>query len=397
MLTINGPRRFNLTGKFNATTMLTEAERGVLQTAENIPTITGDSDPARFRSLIDSSREYSLNGAWSTGIGEGANAASLTISSMVDRSDSRGLNGLDTVTLVGPGPGFATAQRSVADPLTRTTHVTSFSSGLAFNKPISGWQLTATVDGAYSDTRTNSDQPRDLRALVAAAKAGALEVGGSLPALARGGVERAHTQDYSLGSLLTIAGRPFRLPAGDASLTLKAGFAYTRSDNSDTQTAMPTSLDRGDASAGVNLALPLTSRKNGVLGTAGDVSLNFSAGFDRLSDFGTLTDWSAGLTWAPTEKLQFQASYIVNQAAPSLNQLGNPTQFSFNVPVFDSHQRPDRAGHGDQRRQPGAQARDAARSSSCRPTGICRSSRTPILSSNTSAIGQATSPAASRC
>lgn len=33
--------------------------------------------------------------------------------------------------------------------------------------------------------------------------------------------------------------------------------------------------------------------------------------------------------------MNLQASYIVNQAAPSLNQLGNPTQFAFNVPVYD--------------------------------------------------------------
>ncbi|MBW8752629.1 MAG: TonB-dependent receptor [Sphingomonadales bacterium] len=335
MVAINGPRRLNLTGKFNGTTMLTEAERGVKQTAANLPTVAGDPDPAQFRSLIDSSREYSLNGTWSTAFGKGADAAALTINGTVDRTDSHGFNGLDTVTLTGPGPNGPTAQRSLPDPLAHTTHATTFSGGLTFNKPVSGWQLTATLDGSYSDTTTDSDLPRDLSALVAAARAGTLAVGGPLPALAPGGVERAHTQDYGLTSLLTFAGRPFRMPAGDASLTLKAGFNYTRSDNSDTQTARATSLDRGDASAGINLALPITSRKNDVLGGVGDVSLNFSAGLDHLSDFGTLKDWSGGVTWAPTEKLQFQASYIVNEAAPSLNQLGNPTLSSFNVPVFD--------------------------------------------------------------
>ncbi|MEN9926298.1 MAG: hypothetical protein RL268_2424, partial [Pseudomonadota bacterium] len=48
-----------------------------------------------------------------------------------------------------------------------------------------------------------------------------------------------------------------------------------------------------------------------------------------------LTDWSAGLTWAPTEKLNLQGSYIVNQAAPGLSQLGNPQTVTFNVPVYD--------------------------------------------------------------
>ena len=85
----------------------------------------------------------------------------------------------------------------------------------------------------------------------------------------------------------------------------------------------------------MNLSLPLTSRKQHFAGGIGDVTLNLNAGINRLSDFGTLTNWSTGLTWQPTGRLNLQASYIVNQAAPSLNQLGNPTQFAFNVPVYD--------------------------------------------------------------
>jgi hypothetical protein len=63
--------------------------------------------------------------------------------------------------------------------------------------------------------------------------------------------------------------------------------------------------------------------------------VNLSAGIDHLSDFGTLTDWSAGLTWSPTGKLSLQASYIVNEAAPSLSALGNRPLPVFNVPVYD--------------------------------------------------------------
>jgi len=326
---VDGPRRLNLTGKFNDTTMLTEAERGVEQTVQNIPTVAGDPDPAQYRSLIAANRDYSLNGTWSTAFGQGPGAASLTVNGNIERSDSRSLNGLDTFQL-------GAERRSLPDPLTSINHTTTFSGGLVFDKPVSGWQLTATLDGSYADSRTNTDQPRQAAAIAAALAAAApVAADGPLPSIAPGGVERARSQNYSLTSLVTFAGRPFSMPAGDALLTLKAGFAYTRSDNSDTQTTRSTSLDRGDASAGINLGLPITSRKNGVLGAVGDVSLNFSAGLDHLSDFGTLTDWSAGMTWAPTGKLQFQTSYIVNQAAPSLSQLGSPTISSFNVPVFD--------------------------------------------------------------
>jgi hypothetical protein len=329
LLRIDGPRRLNLTAKFDDTTMLTEAERDVRQAPANAPTVAGDPNPARYRSLIDASREYSLNGTWSTGLGEGADAATLTVNAAATRSDTRSLNGLDTFTLGGE-------VRSLPGPLTRLSHATTFEGGLVLNKPVGGWNLTATADASYSDTRTTQDEPRGAADIAAAlTAAGPIAADGLLPVIARGGVDRAHTQDYGLKSLLTLSGRPFSLPAGDASLTVKAGFDYTRSDNSDMRSASATGLSRGDASVGVNLALPIASRKRGVLAGIGDLSLNLSAGLDRLSDFGTLKDWSAGITWAPTERLNFQASYIVNEAAPSLNQLGNPTLLSFNVPVFD--------------------------------------------------------------
>ena len=336
LVTISGQKRFHLNGRINDTTALTEAERDIVQTERNTPTVAGDPDPAAFRTLVDASRKYALNGTWSTAIGEGADAAAFTINGALTRSDSRSFNGLDTIALTGPSG--TTERRSLPDPLLRKSRSTSFESGLVFNRPLGAWQFTATADGSYSDTRTTVDQPRDavaLAALVNAAAAGTLAPGGPLPTLAPGITDRARSQDYGLNSLATLSGTVFRLPAGEASLTVKAGYSYTRSDNSDTRSTADLSFDRSNASTGINLGVPLTSRRNGVLGAVGDLSLNLSAGISHLSDFGTLKDWSAGLTWAPTEKLSLQASYLVDEAAPSLNQLGNPTLISSNVVVYD--------------------------------------------------------------
>ena len=96
-----------------------------------------------------------------------------------------------------------------------------------------------------------------------------------------------------------------------------------------------TSLKRGDLSGGVNLSVPVASRREGVMPGLGEVTLNFSLGVNRLSDYGTLKDWSAGVTWQPTEKLGLQASYLVNDAAPSLSDLGGPVLRSDNVAVYD--------------------------------------------------------------
>ena len=118
--------------------------------------------------------------------------------------------------------------------------------------------------------------------------------------------------------------------------TVKLGYAYNTISSRDTRTTTgEVDLNRGDLTAGVNLGIPIASRREDSLAALGDLTLNLSAGLNHLSDFGTLTDWSAGLTWSPTERLTFGASYIVNQAAPSLAQLGNPQIQTFNVPVFD--------------------------------------------------------------
>ena len=333
ILNISGPRRLNLTAKATDTSLLTEAERHVIQPASSIPTVAGDPDPAAYRSLVADSRELSLEGTWSTGLGEGVKAGSLSLTGGFTRSDSRSLAGLNTVTLTAPGG--ASELRSLPGALTRTTRTDTFQAGATFNKPLGAWQFTATVDGSHGETNTYIDRRADTSGLVADAAAGVLAIGGTLPALPDAGRDEAKVTSDSLANKLTLSGSPLRLPAGDISMTVSAGFNYTGIDSRDSRASGRTKLDRKDASTGINIGLPIASRREGVLDAIGDLSLNFSGGINELSDFGTLTNWNAGLTWAPTQKLTFQASFIAEDAAPSLTDLGNPQLLTFNVPVYD--------------------------------------------------------------
>lgn len=300
LLTIKGASRANLEAKIEETSLLTEAERGVIQ-AE--PAAPGELDPADFRSLVAQNRQITLNGTLTRGIGEEGLGGSVTGNAAYTRTDTRSLSGLDPVLL---------------DPLERSSASDVFEAGLALNKPLGSWQFTATANGSYSETTTEVDQRADDGALLDP------------------GFDTALTKATSIGSLATLAGKPFLLPAGEAALTLDAGLDYDRSDNRDSRSDLgATILDRTNVSAGVNLSLPITSRREGFLDAVGDITLNLSGGLNHLSDFGTLTDWSAGLTWRPTEKLSLQASYIVEEAAPSLSQLGAPEIVTLNVPVFD--------------------------------------------------------------
>jgi iron complex outermembrane receptor protein len=307
LLRIDGPSRMNLEAKIVETSLLIEAERGILQDPSELAALPPGTDPGRYRSLAPENREITLNGTWSTGLGTDGMEGTLSANGAWTRTDSRSLSGLDGLLLDASPQQLRALESETASDLLQ--------GGLALNKPLGSWLLSVTGDAGYTDATTRT----------------------ALPGGEAAGRDLARSKDLALSSLATLAGRPFTLPAGEASLTVKAGFDFDRSDNADTRGGVSsrTVLKRGDLSAGANLSLPLTSRRNDVLAAIGDLSINASAGLNRLSDFGTLSDWSAGLTWKPTGKLTLQASYLVNEAAPSLSQLGAPLIESFNVPVYD--------------------------------------------------------------
>ena len=288
---VSGPGRLNLSVTADDTTPLFESERGVGQTQGSVP------GSAAARTLVADSRDLGVNATWTRGLGEKGLAGGLTLNGAFTRADSTSYSGINALTF---------------DPLARRSRTEKSEAGITYARPLGAWQLTATFDGSHAVGNT----------LIA-------RDGSALTDLAR-------SVNDSVTSLATVVGRPLRLPAGDVVATIKTGFAWTGIASSDTRgAAQETRLRRGDASVGINLGIPLTSRRNAVLPGAGDLSLNLSAGLNRLSDFGTLTDWSAGLTWGVTQALGLQASYIVNAAAPALTDLGNPLVETPNVPVYD--------------------------------------------------------------
>lgn len=334
LLRIDGPARLSINGTVDHTTPLFESERGVVQTPSNIPTVSSDPVPANYRSLIAQSTDYGFNASWTKGLGKDGLGGSISLNVAANRTVSTSYSGLDMVRLVAPGG--ASALRALDDPLRRHTATTTVQGGAGINTFLGNWQFSATLDANHSESTTQIDRRADTSGLVSAAAAGTLAIDGPLPALPSAGTDLASTNSDSATALVTLVGRPLKLPAGEAMLTLRTGFAWSSIESRDSRTlAAPVSLKRGDFSAGLNLALPLASRRENVLAGLGDLTLNLSAGWDHLSDFGNLKDWSAGLTWSPLKPLTFGATYIVNEAAPTLAQLGNPLVQTFNVPVFD--------------------------------------------------------------
>ena len=334
LLKIKKLNRFSIAATTNDTSPLFENERDLVQSAGSIPTVSTDPNPAAFRSLIADSRSFGLNSAWTKGFGKDGTKGSLTVSAEANRSDSRSFSGLNTVLLTAPGG--ATALRTLTDPLERKTSTTNVQGGLGYNTMFGRWQFNATVDGTHAESRTLIDRRADTSGLVTSAASGTLAINGTLPALAPAGQDLATNNSERVESLITLTGRPVRVPAGLISTTIKTGITWIDFDSLDQRsTAGPVSLQRFRVQGGVNVAIPLTSRRENFGAGVGDITLNLSGNWSHLSDFGQVNDWSAGLTWAPTEKLNLGASYIVNQEAPAISQLGNPQAVTFNVPYYD--------------------------------------------------------------
>ncbi|MEY2942181.1 MAG: hypothetical protein RLY97_195 [Pseudomonadota bacterium] len=334
MLRIDKNKRLNITFANEHKSLLTEAERGVLQSAGSLSAVANDPNMASNRSLLGNRFNNSLNVTRTLGLGKDGMAGTFTLNGTISRADNTSLSGLNAVTLIAPSG--ASALRTLPGALMRFNRTDTMQGGAGLNTRFGDWQFSATLDASHISSSNRTDNRANTTSLTAAALAGTLPILGALPALPNAGFSTARSYSDSVTSLVTLVGHPFHMPAGDVALTVKAGFAYTAQTSDDSRVLTgPSRLRRGDGSVGMNLAMPITSRRSGVGAALGDISLNFSAGADRFSDFDWLSNWSAGVTWGITKKFGLQASYLSSKSAPSLSSLNSPQTTSFNVPIYD--------------------------------------------------------------
>ncbi len=333
-LRIDGPSRLNLNVEWENSSPLTEAERGIIQAEGSDPDLASDPDPAQFRTLVADTSGVEATANWTTKIGETGPAISLN--STYERSDSLRLQGLDTVFLADPDGNTALRTFNAANPLTVDSRSESYSLGSTVNFRTGDWEITGTLDGTYNDNISRTQQRIDTVGLVADAANGALPIDGELGSFSSAGFDESLSDTYTANALVTARGVPLYLPAGDLAVTLRGGYNWTRIESSDTRAlASDVQLTRGNVFGGANIAIPLTSRDEQFLDALGDFTLNLNAGVNYLTDFGTLQDWTVGLTWGVTERLTLTANHINREVAPSLGQLGNPAIATPNVPLFD--------------------------------------------------------------
>lgn len=284
-LRIGETGRLNFNLEVEDGSMLTEAERGL--------TVDGDPVEAQYRSLISDTWGAEATANYARAFID--SGTSLSVNGTYERSESRSLSGLAV---------------DGATPIERRSASDSFSVGGSVNKPLGDWNATFTTDANRTLSETEIDR------------------------FDATGFDIARSRTWTIDNAATLTGYPIELPAGELTATFDVGLDWTRIDSDDTRSDTDVSLTRRSLNGGVNLSIPVAER-DGFLGAIGDVSLNLNAGFENLSDFGTLADWSAGVNWRPTENLAFSATRIWREVAPSLANLGNPRIDEFNQSVYD--------------------------------------------------------------
>ena len=134
-----------------------------------------------------------------------------------------------------------------------------------------------------------------------------------------------------------MSGTLFDLPSGPVLTTFRAGYSRRDLDSRDVTNGVITitDLNRDIFSTGLNVELPLADENSVVSDAIGRLLINGNLGYSDLSDFGGLFEFGFGLNWEPLDGLNFTASAIGEEAAPSVSQLGNPVIVTPNVNVFD--------------------------------------------------------------
>jgi hypothetical protein len=328
--------RINASVQVEDATLLTEAARDIPQTDGSFSLVPGDPDPADFRSLLADTFNLEANVSWAKAII--ASGTSLSANLNYERSESRSLDGLNTVTLISPTGTTALRTFGADTPLARRTASDTVSAAGSINQPINAFRLTTTFDGVFSESETRIDRrlrPDQLQVFRDAATAGTLAITGPLPTDTDNGFDTARSRIITTETQTTLEGPLGTLPAGEVLATFDLGFDWKRIESNDTRSATGAQLTRRRLSTGTNLVVPLTSTREEFLDALGDFTLNLQAGLENLSDFGTLGDWNAGITWQPVDGLDLSATYIWRESAPSISALGNPQVDNLNVPVFD--------------------------------------------------------------
>ena len=287
MIGENGRTMFSIDA--DANDELLEANRDI-----DLDPDSNEPDERAFRTLNGSRRYVRGSATLNRQVFDGVSG---TFNAEVENNVGRSLVGLDEAAL---------------EPLVRNSTSNTAHLGAALNGNEGKWRWSATGNADLARSLTRTDRENETER------------------------DRSRTFTTSADVDVTANGPLFKLPAGDASMTVRLG-ASTFNLDAERRSAIDSSdneLSRTRGSGSVNFDFPI-SRRNRDFSVLGNLTLNANAEIEQLSDFGTLTTIGAGLNWSPVDRLSFLASWTREEGAPGVSQLGDPVLETPETRVFD--------------------------------------------------------------
>jgi iron complex outermembrane receptor protein len=160
---------------------------------------------------------------------------------------------------------------------------------------------------------------------------------GNLSSLIEIGTGRASGRTLTDLAQLSATGPAGKLPAGDLQATLESRFVNNRFRSRSSFSLLDTSqrFHRSEQSFRGAVEVPLTSRDNGFVPQAGNLSLNAEYGRTHFSDAGTLNHHAVELVWEPRPPVRLSGEVDVTETPAGIQLLGNPVIVTPDVRVFD--------------------------------------------------------------
>ena len=351
---IAGPARLTFDLGLQRNSGLREAERGISAppNVDGIPVAEIDQPLAArepdFRTLVPARRRGEFGASYSRPV---SGATNLTINARVALERSKSQFGIPSAILaIPPDNPFAPASASVVElrryagdlaPLVQKVETETAQVGMVLDGDINRWNWTLTAKLNHALAKTVTDGGVDLSLVQSEIdnNSPALDPFGPLPDQLIGQADKrtARLTSDAADLLLEARGPILDLPAGTSWLNLKVGGSAFRIRPTvrDGSIVSKARLSREEAVLSGIVTIPVAGKNAGASAGLGELSFNVGAELREVSDYGSLINTAYSINWRPSAKLSFQASYLKDRQAPSMQQLGGPVIVTPYVRLFD--------------------------------------------------------------